>query len=126
MLRRALLLGVPLLTADDRTDAADAVAPLASALSEADDAGILRAVPKELEELRRNLLALVARAEVTSSVQVVSAESGTAELDWYMEIRNRTTETVVERRRGKVVVRFRRRKLTSLEPASFFAPPSVQ
>jgi hypothetical protein len=125
MLRRAFVFALPLvLGADDRSDALDAVADLASALSEGDAAGVLRAVPKDQEELRSNLLALVTRAEVTSSVQVVSAGEGSAELDWYLEIRNRTTLTVVERRRARVRLQHRRRKLVSLEPVSFFAPPA--
>lgn len=127
MLRRAFVLALPcFLRADDSSDALEAVAPLATALSESDTAGVLRVVPEDQEELLRNLLALVARAEVTSSVRVVSAEPESAEIDWYMEIRNRTTLVVVERRRATLQVRHRRRKLTSLKPASFFAPPAVE
>lgn len=128
MHRREFLIALPLslARADDRTDALDAIAPLASALSDADAAGVMRSVPKDQEELRANLLALVARAEITSSVEVVSAEKESAQLDWYLEIRNRTTQTVVDRRRGKVLLRHRRRKLVSLEPASFFVPPATE
>jgi hypothetical protein len=114
--------------ADDRTDALDAVAPIAAALSNGDTAAALAAIPRELgnyAELRENLTGLIAQAEVTSSVDVVSAEPGAAELDWYMQIRNRSTGMVVARRRGTVRVRFRKRKLLALEPASFFAPPNV-
>ena len=125
MFRRAFVFALPLvLGADHRSDALDAVADLASALSEGDTAAVLRVVPKEQEELRSNLVALVTRADVTSSVQVVSAGEGVADLDWYLEIRNRTTQTVVERRRERVRLQHRRRKLVLLEPVSFFAPPS--
>jgi hypothetical protein len=126
MLRRAVLLALPLavLSADERTDALDAIAPFAAALSNGDAGALLESIPKDARELRRNLAALIARAEVTSSVEVVTATKSAAELDWYMEIRDRITQTVVERRRGKVQLQHRRRKLLSLEPASFFAPPS--
>ena len=77
-------------------------------------------------ELRTNLKALIASAEVTSSVEVVEATKDSAELDWYLEIRNRNTQTVVERRRGTVRIRHKRRKLLAIEPASFFAPPASQ
>ena len=123
MLRRTFILSLSLLRADERTDAVDALAPLASALSEGDKAGLLRIVPQDQEELRTNLLALIARADVTSSVTLLSAADGSAEFDWYLEIRNRTTETVVERRQGKVQIRYRKRKLLSVAPAAFFAPP---
>ena len=114
--------------ADDRTDALDAVAPIAAALSDGDTAAALAALRRDAEnyaELRENLTAMIAQAEVTSSVEVISAESGAAELDWYMQIRNRSTKMVIARRRGTVQIRFRKRKLLALSPASFFAPPQV-
>lgn len=128
MLRRAVLVAVPAMfvRADERTDALDAIAPLASGLSNNDVGLLLEAVPRDAEELRTNLKALVAAAEVTSSVEVVDADKGSAQLDWYLEIRSRATQSVIERRRGKVNIRFRRRKLLALEPASFFAPPKVE
>lgn len=128
MLRRAVLVAVPAMfvRADERTDALDAIAPLASGLSDNNVGLLLESVPKDAEELRTNLKALVAAAEVTSSVEVVDADKGSAQLDWYLEIRSRATQSVIERRRGKVNIRFRRRKLLALEPASFFAPPKVE
>ena len=128
MLRRTFVgaCGAACVIADDRTDALDAVAPIAAALSNGDTAAALAAIPRELEnyaELRENLTALITQAEVTSSVDVVSAESGSAELDWYMQIRNRSTNMLIARRRGTVEIRFRKRKLLALGPASFFAPP---
>jgi hypothetical protein len=115
----------PLLRADDRTDALDAIAPIASALSEGDAGMALGRLPDDAPnsaELRANLSALIAQAEVTSSVEVLDASEGKAELDWYMEIRSRETRSILERRRGKVSIRFRRRKLSAIEPASMFAP----
>lgn len=114
--------------ADDRTDALDAIAPIAAALSDGDTAALLAALPRDAEnyaELRENLTAMIAQAEVTSSVEVISAESGAAELDWYMQMRNRSTKMVIARRRGTVQIRFRKRKLLALSPASFFASPQV-
>jgi hypothetical protein len=129
MLRRSLL-SLPFAAlpvwSDDRTDALDAVAPVATSLSNGDTAALLDAVPRDAEnaaELRANLTALIAAAEVTSSVEVISAESGSAELDWYMQIRSRATGMLVDRRRGNVRIRYRGRRLLALGPASFFAPP---
>lgn len=131
MQRRGLLLfglAAAVLHGDDRTDALDSVAPLAAALSEGDSGMALDLLPRDapnFSELRANLSALMAQAEVTSSVEVLQASPGAADLDWYMEIRSRETGTIVERRRGKVSIRFRRRKLLALEPASMFAAPKI-
>jgi hypothetical protein len=126
--RRFLLLALApaLLRADDRTDALDAIAPLASALSDGDAGTVIDRLPRDAPnyaELRSNVSALITQAQVTSSVEVLDAASGKAELDWYMEIRSRETGTVVERRRGRVSIRFRGRKLLAIEPASMFAAP---
>jgi hypothetical protein len=111
---------------DDRGDALEAVAPLATALSSSDASSFLRHLPPDLpnaRELRENVSALIAAAEVTSSVEVIDAGDGAASLDWYMEIRSRSTAMVVERRRETVKIRYAKGKLQSIEPASFFAPP---
>jgi hypothetical protein len=129
MLRRSLLsllCAVLQVWGDDRTDALDAIAPIAAALSNGDTAAMLDAVPRNAEnaaELRTNLTALIATSEITSSVEVISAEGGAAELDWYMQIKNRATGMLVDRRRGKLQIRYRGRRLLALGPASFFAPP---
>jgi hypothetical protein len=128
--RRTLLLLLPaasILSADDRTDALDAIARLASALSDGEVAMAGDILPRDApnyEELRANLRALIQQAEVTSSVEVLDAAEGSATLDWYMEIRSRETRSILERRRGKVSIRFRRKRLVSLEPASMFAASS--
>jgi len=121
-----LLASVVAVVADDRTDALDAVAPLADALSNSDAQAFFRILPAEMpgrSDLRDNVAALMAQAEVSSSVEVINVEKDTADLDWYMEIRSRETRSVVERRRGVVKIRFRKRRLQFIEPASFFAPP---
>lgn len=130
MWRRGFLLLAPVLAlrGDSRSDALDAVAPVAAALAEGDAGLALSVVPKsdpKAPQLRANITALLAQSAVTSSVDVIASEPGRAELDWYMEIRSRETEMVVERRRGVVTITHRKGKLLSLGPASFFAPPSV-
>lgn len=110
---------------DTRTDALDIVAPLATALSTSDADSFQRFLPKGLPNrslLRDNIAALMAQAEVTSSVEVISTAEGAAVLDWYLEIRSRQNRMVLERRREKVAIRYRKGKLLSLEPASLFAP----
>ncbi|MBC7928309.1 MAG: hypothetical protein H7039_21930 [Bryobacteraceae bacterium] len=114
--------------ADDRTDALDVVTPLATALANSDPDGFAQSLPRDLEnraEIRANVAALIAQAEVTSSVEVLSASKGEAELDWYMEIRSRATAMVVERRRGTVRIKWKKTRLVALEPSSYFAPPKA-
>src|SRR4051794_39505059 len=132
MTRRGLLATgflAGLLRADDRTDALDVITPLASALANSDPDGFASSLPRELanrEEIRANVAALIAFAEVTSSVEVNSASKGEAELDWYMQIRSRATSMLAEQRHGTVKIGWNKKKrLTLLEPASFFAPPGV-
>jgi hypothetical protein len=129
MKRRTILvlaLAACVAAADDHSDALEAIAPLATALSNNDASSFLRHLPPDLpngRELRENISALIAAAEVTSSVEVIDAADGAASLDWYMAIRSRVTAMVVERRRETVKIRYGKGKLLSIEPASFFAPP---
>lgn len=132
MHRRAFVLASLLaggLRADDRADALEAIAPLASALSNSDagylDDRSLRDLPNR-GELRDSITALIAQAEVTSSVEIARVDSGSADLDWYMEIRSRATRMIVERRRREVQIRFRGNRLQSIAPLSFFAPGSAR
>ncbi|MDZ4800629.1 MAG: hypothetical protein SGI92_20925 [Bryobacteraceae bacterium] len=134
--RRAILLAavalapVPLaaLLADGRTDALDMVAPLAAALSSDERDGAGWNPPRDLPnaaELRTNIDAMMAQAVVASSIDVLSVESGKAELDWFMQIRSRSSATLVEQRRGTIKIAWTKKRLTQLEPASLFAPPKV-
>lgn len=111
-----------------REEILEAVEPLASALSQGDAnafmAGVAADAPAR-EELRGAVAALIAFAEVTSSVQVLSADGARAEVDWYMQIRARASGAVVERRRAAVTVAVARRKVASIEPVRFFLPPGA-
>ena len=110
-----------------RQEVLDAVEPLASALSQGDVNAFLSGVAPDApvrEELRAAVSALIAFAEVTSSVDVLSIDGDRAELDWYMQIRARATGAIAERRREAVSVRLAKRKLAEISPVRFFVPPS--
>jgi hypothetical protein len=120
----ALIAAASPAVADERSDILEAVDPLAVALTDGDAGAFIRRIPADAPnyaELRDNVRALVAQAEVSSSVVVLKVENGAAELDWSMRIRSRATEMLLERRRGIVHVRVDRGKIKSLEPATFFA-----
>ena len=72
------------------------------------------------------IAALIAFAEITSSIELTRVENGRAELDWYMEIRARATASVVERRRQKVTIRVEGRKIREFRPVEFFRLPAVR
>jgi hypothetical protein len=114
---------------DERTDAIEAVAPLATALSNGDATEFLRRIPDDSPDrlqLSDNIQALIGQAEMTCSIQLRAIREGRGEFDWYMEIRSRATMSVLERRRENVVVHFRNKEVFSLAPVSFFRPAAVR
>jgi hypothetical protein len=118
------VLAASTLPADERSEVLEAVDPLAVALTDGDAGAFIGRIPSDAAnyvELRDNVRALVAQAEVSSSVVVLKLENGEAELDWSMRIRSRATDMLLERRRGVVRVRVERGRIKSLEPAAFFA-----
>jgi hypothetical protein len=117
------------LTADDRSDALDLISPLASALSAGDAEAFLNRIAEDAPDKARlgsNVRALLAQAEITSSVQLTSLQDGRAEVDWYMEIRSRARSMIMERRKATVIVRIRNAAIVSLEPVDFFKPVEVR
>jgi hypothetical protein len=116
-------------TDDERTGILEIVEPLAAALSESRGDDFMAAFAPEMrdrEELYRHLSALIAFAEVTSSITLLRAENGRAQLDWYMEIRARATGSVVERRRDKIAIRVSAGKIQEFAPVDFFRVPRVR
>jgi hypothetical protein len=126
--RTALLLPVTLF-ADERSEVLDLVTPLATALSEGNADAFLRRIPNDSPgrgQLATYIEGLIAQAEMTSSVRLLNVESDRAELDWYMEIRSRFTQAVMERRKRTLTVRMRNGALFSIEPIEFFKPADVR
>jgi hypothetical protein len=117
-----------LVRADARSDALEAVEPLASALAEGSAGLFMKPFPRNMPDYARleaNVVALIREAEVTSSIEISRLDGTQAELDWYMEIRLRTTGQVAERRRGTVTIRVEKKKIQSINPVDFFAPAQI-
>ncbi|HYI97484.1 MAG TPA: hypothetical protein VEX68_28360 [Bryobacteraceae bacterium] len=117
-----------ILAADERSDAIDLITPLASALSASDAEGFLQHIPKEApnrSQLVNNIQGLLAQAEITSSVKLLTIDTGRAEIDWYMEIRSRARSVVLERRKGTVIINIRNGSIVALEPVDFFKPAEI-
>lgn len=109
-----------------RSEVLEAVSPLAAALSRGDAEGFLFAIRKDApnrDRLGTNVRALLADAEITCSVEVISTGTNSAELQWFMNLRTKATQTVSERRRETVRITVRGKQIASIEPVSFFAPP---
>jgi hypothetical protein len=136
MSRRAFLmaLAAPLL-AEGQQDIMDLLTDMASALSEGNGTAFLDHVDhsmRDYEKLERNILALTAQNEVTSSIDLLKEDGDeharSAELDWFLQIRSREQTGPLERRRQTVKCGLERGKkkwkIVSLEPVSFFAPPA--
>jgi hypothetical protein len=132
--RRSAVFGIairlaPQALADERTDALEAVSPLATALSNGNADDFMRRIPDDApnrSQLSDNIRALTGQAEMTCSIKLNSYEQGRAEFDWYMEIRSRATSSVLERRRENVVVHVRSKEILSIEPVAFFRPAAVR
>lgn len=111
--------------ADERTDVLETVAPLASALSDGNAAAFLGGVDKSMPgyaDLVSNVTALLSAADITCSVEFVSAKGDTAQVDWYMQVKSKEQAGVTEERRDTITVRLGKKKVLSLAPITFFRP----
>jgi hypothetical protein len=126
MTRRCLLLGWPAATAAIAEDnILEVFEPLASALSTGDVEGFLKPFDRQmpgLGRLRENVSALMARFDITSSIELIRSDSGTVELDWYLELRGKEGAGVAERRRQTITAAVAKKRIRSMAPLDFFAP----
>ncbi|HTQ58210.1 MAG TPA: hypothetical protein VMI94_27295 [Bryobacteraceae bacterium] len=122
------------LAADAPQQVFDLFSKIASALADNDATAFVDAVDPNMPhfyDFRAGLAALVATADLTSSVEVISdAGDDThreAELDWILQIVGRSDPHSVEDRHQTVKFRLERKgkkwKITSIEPLNFFGPP---
>jgi len=126
MTRRCLLLGWPAATAAIAEDnILEVFEPLASALSTGDVEGFLKQFDRQmpgLGRLRENVSALMARFDITSSIELIRSDSGRVELDWYLELRGKEGAGVAERRRQTITATVEKKRIRSMAPLDFFAP----
>jgi hypothetical protein len=131
--RVALLLAVAITpaSADVEDEIRTLVADAAAALSEANQPAFLKCF--ELNDAARDawrmrIDALLAKAEVSSSISILRVTGDTAEVDWFLAIQRRDSTAPVERRREvlslQLVKRGKKWRIANLTPAEFFRPPS--
>ena len=108
----------------------DLMASVASALSDGNNIAFRDAFAEGHETLLANVDALLARADVYSSIDFLKNEGDdkarTLELDWFLQIREKADNGALLRRRQIVTVKVEKRgkkwKIVSLAPQSLFAP----
>jgi hypothetical protein len=127
--RRAFLavLAALLVRAQDRNTYLNVLGGIAAALAAAEPTEFMRYIDQsapDRERLRTLVAALLAQAEVTSSIDIIQIENGAARVDWYLEVRARAAGAPVERRRRELTVKLNARaRVVELRPVEFFAPP---
>ncbi len=131
------LLFAGLALADASTDVYNLVATMASALAEDNAADFANSLSKEMpgrEAILKDVRALLAQANVASTV-VPGQDAGddskrTLVVEWTLSMKRRGEEVRAEQRRAEVTLTAVREgkkwKVTSIEPASFFAPPDFR
>jgi len=120
--------------ADPKEQVFDLFTKIASELSAGNPMVFLEAVDRDMprfEDFRNDLTALAEQADIANSIEVYSDEGDdnhrVEELDWFLEIVERSPSRPVERRREVVRFRLERRgkrwKIIGIDPLHFFAPP---
>jgi hypothetical protein len=114
----------------------DLFTKIAGALSDGDPGIFIDALDPSMpgrDDFRRSLIALADLADVTNSIEIYSDTGDdtrrTEQLDWFMEIVDKSASHTVERRRQTVTFQMERKgkkwKIVSIEPKSLFAPPKT-
>jgi hypothetical protein len=132
--RRALIAGLlssVFAFADSKTDVADVVTGLVTALAGDNVAGFFKLVDSGMPgyaKLRSQIDSLIGRAQVSSSISILENEGDdarrTMSLDWYVEIRSRGIGDQTEPRRRTVRCVMAKSgkgwKVIELDPAGLF------
>jgi hypothetical protein len=140
--RRALLLTTfgavaARLRADSEDQVRELISAMASALTRGSGSEFLAAFDRTMagfEELRSNVTALLAQAEVQSSVELVSNDGNdrkrTLEADWLLRITGHDNVSGAANREKRVKCQFEKQnkgwRIVSFEPLSLFAAPPVK
>jgi hypothetical protein len=102
------------------------VSQLASALSENNPQSFLKSLDKSIAEygrIERDVNALAGDTLVSCSIEVLAIRGSEADLDWYMVLRSKQDENLIERRRTKVTIRVDGKgRVTAFSPVTIFVP----
>jgi len=127
-----LLLCVPALKADERSEIVEWLGKFAGHLTEENPEGFLRLCGKQLRgTLEANIRALVQHYQIASSIAVLSVagegDTRQVELDWYLELASRANLNATTRRRERLQLTLERAKkgwtVLQMQPVTLFTPP---
>ena len=132
-MRRLAAIILLLLAPDPHREAVEVLTGMAAALSESNLAAFMKSIDPAMpgyEQLRTRVAALLAQAEVVSSIEVVRDEGGDTrralELDWLLQVRPYSDFAPLERRERTITCTIERRNnkwlVTALAPVDFFGP----
>jgi hypothetical protein len=133
----ALLLISTTVFADAEQDITEVVSDLATALSENRPEQFLKMLDRNMpvyQQIERQLTGLATDTDIGCTIELIgNTGSGTAQradLDWYMVLRSRQDQNLIERRRTKVTVEIEKRGkkwfVTAFSPVTLFAPMTVR
>ena len=99
---------------------------MANALSTDNPRAFLRNLtPEFAREMQSPIEELCARYDLTSSIDILGQDELGVEVDWYLELKERSDAAMVLRRRERVKVVFeasgKQQKVRVLQPRAFFA-----
>ena len=99
---------------------------MANALSTDNPRAFLKNLAPELaREMQTPIEELCARYDLTSSIDILGQDELGMDVDWYLELKERSDAAIVLRRRERVKVVFgtwgKQQKVKILQPRAFFA-----
>ena len=114
-----------------------ALAKLAASLSENDADGaieIFDAQMKNYGEIEQNIDSIASQADISCDIEILAdTETGGVhklDLDWFLQLKSQTDDSLLERRRERVQVEMRqikgRWKIVSMSPATILDPMQIK
>jgi hypothetical protein len=128
-----IFLAAPLSSAEPQ----DAIAQLASALSQNDSVNALAVFDSKMpgySEIESNIGALVTQADIVCAIDILEEKEEGAgkvlDVDWYMDVKSQAPSGPVQRRRERVALRMALLrgtwKITAISPAKILEPLDVR
>jgi len=130
MTRRQFLFACPLPLLAQEPALMDLLERVLSALSEGDLALFRSCFDESMpgyEQMMREAKGLMEQNNVSTTIQVLKHSEAEAEVDWTLVMKSRSVASSTAERRNVVKLKWKRHRksarITSLEPANWFAPP---
>ena len=133
MTRRHFLFACPVAALAQEAALPELLERLGSALSEGDLALFRSCFDESMpgyEQLVREAKGLMEQNDVSTTIEVLKQSEGEAEVDWTLVLKARAVASSTTERRKVVKLKWKRHRksvrITSLDPADWFAPPVLK